>query len=69
LDTKSDLTSEYIFDAELFKQKNYKAVQAHVTETNLLPVPLLNLNSGYILRAHHYQAKVIEHHGVSKIIS
>jgi hypothetical protein len=30
---------------------NYKALQAKVTETNLKPVPLLNLNSGYITRA------------------
>jgi cation diffusion facilitator CzcD-associated flavoprotein CzcO len=49
---KSDLTSEYISRMlNYLNKKNYKAVQAHVTETNLLPVPLLNLNSGYILRA------------------
>jgi hypothetical protein len=30
---------------------NYKALQSKVIETNLKPVPLLNLNSGYINRA------------------
>jgi monooxygenase len=49
---KSDLTSEYISRMlNYLDKKNYKAVQAQVIETNLLPVPLLNLNSGYILRA------------------
>lgn len=49
---KSDLTSEYISRMLLYLEKhNYKAVQAKVIETNLQPVPLLNLNSGYILRA------------------
>ena len=49
---KSDLTSEYISRMLLYLEKHhYKAVQAKVVETNLQPVPLLNLNSGYILRA------------------
>ena len=32
-------------------QKQYKAVQSQVIEGNLQPIPLLNLNSGYIIRA------------------
>ena len=49
---KSDLTSEYISRMLFYLEKHqYKAVQAKVVETNLQPVPLLNLNSGYILRA------------------
>ena len=49
---KSDLTSEYISRALHFLDKNnYKALQAQVIETNLQPIPLLNLNSGYITRA------------------
>lgn len=49
---KSDLTSEYIYRILNYLNKhNYKAVQAKVIETNLKPVPLLNLNSGYIKRA------------------
>ncbi|MFV8354529.1 flavin-containing monooxygenase [Flavobacterium sp. XS2P14] len=49
---KSDLTSEYISRMFFYLEKHqYKAVQANVVETNLQPVPLLNLNSGYILRA------------------
>jgi cation diffusion facilitator CzcD-associated flavoprotein CzcO len=49
---KSDLTSEYISRVLKYLDKyNYQAVQAKVMETNLKPVPLLNLNSGYINRA------------------
>ena len=49
---KSDLTSEYISRVlKYLDNHNYKAVQAKVVETNLKPVPLLNLNSGYINRA------------------
>lgn len=49
---KSDLTSEYISRVLNYLDKHhYKAVQAKVVETNLKPVPLLNLNSGYINRA------------------
>jgi monooxygenase len=49
---KSDLTSEYISRVLKYLDKhNYKALQAKVVETNLKPVPLLNLNSGYISRA------------------
>jgi cation diffusion facilitator CzcD-associated flavoprotein CzcO len=49
---KSDLTSEYISRMlKLLDKNNYKAVQAKVVESNLQPVPLLNLNSGYITRA------------------
>jgi monooxygenase len=49
---KSDLTSEYISRVLKYLDKqNYKALQAKVVETNLKPVPLLNLNSGYINRA------------------
>lgn len=49
---KSDLTSEYISRALHFLTKNnYKALQVQVIETNLKPVPLLNLKSGYITRA------------------
>jgi cation diffusion facilitator CzcD-associated flavoprotein CzcO len=49
---KSDLTSEYISRILNYLNKhNYKAVQAKVIETNLKPVPLLNLNSRYMKRA------------------
>ncbi len=49
---KSDLTSEYISRMLTYLEKHqFNAVQAKVIETNLQPVPLLNLNSGYILRA------------------
>ncbi|RTZ03138.1 NAD(P)/FAD-dependent oxidoreductase [Flavobacterium bomense] len=49
---KSDLTSEYISRVLNYLDKHhYKAVQSKVVETNLKPVPLLNLNSGYINRA------------------
>lgn len=49
---KSDLTSEYISRVLKYLDKHhYKAVQAKVVEPNLKPVPLLNLNSGYINRA------------------
>jgi cation diffusion facilitator CzcD-associated flavoprotein CzcO len=49
---KSDLTSEYISRILKYLDKNnYKAIQAKVIETNLKPVPLLNLNSGYITRS------------------
>jgi monooxygenase len=49
---KSDLTSEYISRVLKYLDKhNYKALQPRVVETNLKPVPLLNLNSGYINRA------------------
>ncbi|RTY86958.1 flavin-containing monooxygenase [Flavobacterium sp. RSP15] len=49
---KSDLTSEYISRVLNYLDKHhYKAVQAKVVETNLKPVPLLNLKSGYINRA------------------
>jgi monooxygenase len=49
---KSDLTSEYISRVLKYLDKhNYKALHAKVVETNLKPVPLLNLNSGYINRA------------------
>jgi hypothetical protein len=42
-------------------------MQAQVIETNLQPIPSLNLNSGYINRAAKlYLVKVIEHH-VSKL--
>jgi hypothetical protein len=51
LDVKSDLTSEIFRSVLRYLDKhNYKALQAKVTETNLKPVPLLNLNSGYITR-------------------
>jgi hypothetical protein len=41
LDSKSDLTSEYISRAlHYLDKKNYKAMQARVIETNLQPVPL-----------------------------
>jgi hypothetical protein len=45
MDVKSDLTSEYISRLELYEQAYYKALQSKVIETNLKPVPLLNLNS------------------------
>ena len=49
---KSDLTSEYISRALHYLDKhNYKAMKVQVIETNLQPIPLLNLNSGYITRA------------------
>ena len=49
---KSDLTSEYILRVLKYLDKhNYKAVEAKVIETDLKPVPLLNLNSGYINRS------------------
>jgi cation diffusion facilitator CzcD-associated flavoprotein CzcO len=49
---KSDLTSEYISRVLKYLDKhNYKAVEAKVIETDLKPVPLLNLNSGYINRS------------------
>jgi cation diffusion facilitator CzcD-associated flavoprotein CzcO len=49
---KSDLSSEYISRVLKYLDKHkYKALQAKVVETNLKPVPLLNLNSGYITRA------------------
>ncbi|MBX9887784.1 MAG: NAD(P)/FAD-dependent oxidoreductase [Flavobacteriaceae bacterium] len=49
---KSDLTSEYISRMlKYLDQKQYKAVQSQVIEGNLQPIPLLNLNSGYIIRA------------------
>jgi cation diffusion facilitator CzcD-associated flavoprotein CzcO len=49
---KSDLTSEYISRALHYLDKHkHKALQAQVIETNLQPIPLLNLNSGYINRA------------------
>jgi cation diffusion facilitator CzcD-associated flavoprotein CzcO len=49
---KSDLTSEYISRILKYLDKNnYRAIQAKVIETNLKPVPLLNLNSGYITRS------------------
>ena len=51
---KSDLTSEYISRVLNYLDKHhYKAMQAKVVETNLKPIPLLNLNSGYINRAAH----------------
>jgi hypothetical protein len=53
LDVKSDLTSEYILALKYLDKHNYKALQAKVTETNLKPVPLLNLNSGYITRGQY----------------
>jgi hypothetical protein len=40
LDSKSDLTSEYISRVHYLDKKNYKAMQARVIETNLQPVPL-----------------------------
>ena len=49
---KSDLTSEYISRALHYLDKHhYKAMKVQVIETNLQPIPLLNLNSGYITRA------------------
>ena len=49
---KSDLTSEYISRVLNYLDKNnYKALKAEVVEPNLKPVPLLNLNSGYINRS------------------
>ena len=49
---KSDLTSEYISRVLKYLDKhNYNAVEAKVIETDLKPVPLLNLNSGYINRS------------------
>jgi hypothetical protein len=48
MDVKSDLTSEYISRLLNYMDKhNYKALQSKVIETNLKPVPLLNLNSIY----------------------
>jgi hypothetical protein len=72
LGLKSDLTSEYISRAlHYLDKKNYKAMQARVIETNLQPVPPLNLNSGYITRATKlYLVKAIKHPGACiKIIS
>lgn len=49
---KSDLTSEYISRVlKYLDKKKYQAIQAEVIETDLKPIPLLNLNSGYITRA------------------
>jgi hypothetical protein len=63
---KSDLTSEYISDAELNK-KNYKAVQAHVTETNLPARSAAQPQLWIYSKSRQSFAKVIEHHGVSTI--
>ncbi|MFK2819803.1 NAD(P)/FAD-dependent oxidoreductase [Flavobacteriaceae sp. LMIT009] len=49
---KSDLTSEYISRALNFIDKNnYQTLEATVVDNDLKPEPLLNLNSGYILRS------------------
>lgn len=49
---KSDLTSEYISRVlKYMKKQNKHTIEANVVEDNLEPIPLLNLNSGYILRA------------------
>ena len=51
---KSDLTSEYISRVLKYMEKHhYKACQAKIIETGLTPIPLLNLNSGYINRSAH----------------
>jgi cation diffusion facilitator CzcD-associated flavoprotein CzcO len=50
MDVKSDLTSEYISRLLNYMNKhNYKALQSKVIETNLKPVPLLNLNSDILI--------------------
>lgn len=49
---KSDLTSEYISRVLNYLDKNnLKTIEANVKEGVLKPIPLLNLNSGYINRS------------------
>ncbi len=49
---KSDLTSEYISRILKYLDKNeYQQLVANVNDGELEPEPLLNLNSGYILRS------------------
>lgn len=49
---KSDLTSEYISRVLKFIDKNnHQTLEATVVDNDLKPEPLLNLNSGYILRS------------------
>ena len=49
---KSDLTSEYISRILKYLDKNeYQQLVANVNDGELVPEPLLNLNSGYILRS------------------
>jgi hypothetical protein len=50
LDLKVTLPVNIFRVLKYLDKHNYKALQAKVTETNLKPVPLLNLNSGYITR-------------------
>ena len=51
---KSDLTSEYISRVLKFIDKNnYHTLEVTTNDNGLKPEPLLNLNSGYILRSAH----------------
>ncbi len=51
---KSDLTSEYISRVlKYMDKKKLRSCVPHVIESNLLPTPLMNLDSGYLNRSAH----------------